>query len=46
MIAKEGRYDDASISPVIRQSLQHWAYRLTLSDFEEYALEKWKESMS
>jgi len=46
VIAKEGRYDDESISPVIRQSLQHWAYRLTLSDFEEYALEKWKESMS
>jgi len=31
---KAGQYDDYSISPVIRQSLQHWAYELTQEDFE------------
>lgn len=45
IIARDGRHDDREISPVIRQSLQHWAYRLTLSDFEYFALEKWKESI-
>ena len=28
-------YDDASISPVIRQTLQHWAYELTARDVED-----------
>lgn len=46
IISKEGTHDDEGISPVIRQSLQHWAYRLTNSDFEEYAFEKWKGSIS
>ena len=46
IISKEGTHDDEGISPVIRQSLQHWAYRLTISDFEEYAFEKWKGSIS
>lgn len=27
------RFDDEKISPVVRQTLQHWAYRLTESDF-------------
>ena len=27
-------YDDYSVSPVIRQGLQHWAYTLTKSDYE------------
>jgi hypothetical protein len=26
-------YDDASVSPVVRQTLQHWGYRLTKDDF-------------
>lgn len=26
-------YDDAAVSPVVRQTLQHWAYTLTKSDF-------------
>tara|TARA_Y100001937_G_C7073516_1_gene309496 strand:+ start:40 stop:570 length:531 start_codon:yes stop_codon:yes gene_type:complete len=30
---KNGKFDDYSISPVIRQSLQHWAYELTEEDF-------------
>ena len=46
VISKESRYDKEEVSPVIRQSLQHWAYRLTLSDYEEYALEKWKKGES
>lgn len=29
---KNGKVDDFSISPVIRQSLQHWAYQLTKKD--------------
>lgn len=29
-------YDDFSISPIIRQSLQHWAYQLTKEDFEKF----------
>lgn len=28
--------DDVAISPVIRQSLQHWGYRLTLADAQKY----------
>jgi hypothetical protein len=30
-------YDDASISPVIRQTLQHWGYHLTEEDLKEHA---------
>ena len=26
------KYNDYKVSPVIRQGLQHWAYRLTPSD--------------
>ncbi len=29
-------FDDASISPVIRQSLLHWGYELTEADAEAY----------
>lgn len=36
-IMKEGKkWDDEKVSPVVRQRLQHWAYRLTQSDFEKY----------
>jgi len=31
---KTGTYDDHTISPKIRQTLQHWAYKLTKRDFE------------
>lgn len=34
---KGGQYDDYSISPVIRQSLQHWAYQLTKEDFDAHS---------
>ena len=30
---KNAKYNDYSISPVIRQSLQHWAYKLTKKDY-------------
>ena len=31
---KKGAYDTLTISPKIRQTLQHWAYRLTQRDFD------------
>jgi hypothetical protein len=31
---KRKSYDDAKVSPVIRQGLQHWAYILTRKDFD------------
>lgn len=31
---KRGKWDDAYISPKIRQTLQHWGYRLTRADYE------------
>jgi hypothetical protein len=37
MIMKKGgkdKWDDHSISPAIRQTLQHWGYKLTKKDFE------------
>jgi len=35
-IARSGaRYDDFSISPVVRQTLQHWGYVLTPKDYEQ-----------
>ena len=33
--AKNGKYNDFTISPAIRQTLQHWAYVLTKKDFDE-----------
>lgn len=30
---RKGKYDNYSISPAIRQTLQHWAYKLTKSDY-------------
>ena len=31
---KDAKYDDASISPVIRQTLQHWACKITPGDLK------------
>ena len=39
IIRKESVFDDEAVSPVIRQGLQQWAYRLTERDFELVALE-------
>ena len=30
---RKGKYDDDTISPRIRQTLQHWAYKLTAKDY-------------
>jgi hypothetical protein len=35
IIKKNGEWDDYNISPAIRQSLQHWAYKLTEKDFKD-----------
>ena len=32
IIKKKGNYNDFSISPKIRQTLQHWGYKLTKKD--------------
>ncbi|XP_056602010.1 uncharacterized protein zgc:113208 [Triplophysa dalaica] len=31
------KYDNFSVSPVVRQTLQHWGYRLTMEDYKEGA---------
>tara|TARA_B110001469_G_C9610417_1_gene303646 strand:+ start:780 stop:1331 length:552 start_codon:yes stop_codon:yes gene_type:complete len=31
---KDGEFDDFQISPKIRQTLQHWGYQLTKTDFD------------
>ena len=33
---KNGYWNDHSISPDVRQRLQHWGYRLTKKDYETY----------
>ena len=35
-------FDDDSVSPVIRQSLQHWAYMLTEIDFDDDVMSRVK----
>lgn len=35
IMEKNGKYDDESISPAIRQTLQHWAYKLNKRDYED-----------
>lgn len=36
VIKKKKRYNDANISPVIRQTLLHWGYLLTSNDLTNY----------
>ena len=36
-VAAGAAFDDASVSPVVRQTLQHWGYRLTQADHDAYA---------
>jgi len=31
---KGGKWNDETISPKIRQTLQHWGYKLTKSDYD------------
>lgn len=40
IIAKRAKYDDAKVSPVIRQVLQHWAFKLTAADVESHRRKK------
>lgn len=30
-------YDNPGVSPVVRQTLQHWGYKLTKTDYQKYA---------
>ena len=39
IIINNSDFDDINISPVIRQGLQHWGYKLTKKDFEDV---KWR----
>ena len=36
-VAAGAAHDDPAVSPVVRQTLQHWAYRLTQADHDSYA---------
>ena len=36
IIKKGKKFNDPTVSPVIRQVLLHWGYQLTKSDFEKY----------
>ncbi|KAK7107984.1 uncharacterized protein [Littorina saxatilis] len=36
-VKSSSSFDKHTISPVVRQTLQHWAYRLNKEDFEAYA---------
>ena len=35
ILKKKGKWNDESISPKIRQVLQHWGYALTKKDFDD-----------
>lgn len=38
-------FDNVGISPVVRQTLQHWGYRLTREDFDVYAKKMKKKGL-
>jgi hypothetical protein len=40
IIKKKAKLDDATVSPVLRQVLQHWAYKLTLEDLRRHAMKR------
>ena len=35
VLIARAEYDDASVSPVVRQTLLHWGYELTEADFQK-----------
>jgi hypothetical protein len=37
-----GRHDDVAVSPVIRQTLLHWAYELSAADYDQWRAAKKK----
>ena len=36
----KNKWNDHSVSPAIRQTLQHWAYKLTKKDFNDELKER------
>jgi len=40
LATKERRFDDAKVSPVIRQTCMHWAYELTDKDLKKHAVKQ------
>jgi hypothetical protein len=40
LIKKKKKLEDVTVSPVIRQVLQHWAYKLTAADLEAHRQKK------
>ena len=40
IIKKKKEYNDYTVSPAIRQTLQHWGYKLTKGDFYKIKNEK------
>jgi len=43
IVKKKKEYDDITVSPKIRQVLQHWGYKLTKSDFDDEINERKKK---
>ena len=39
-------FDNHAISPVVRQTLQHWGYKLNKEDFEAYAKKMKKKGLA
>ena len=37
VLSKNARFDDKRVSPVIRQTLLHWAYEIDAADMERHA---------
>ena len=46
IIKKRAKWDDETISPKIRQVLQHWGYKLTKNDFDNEVKRRRKKSSS
>ena len=45
ILKKNAKFDDYTVSPKIRQTLQHWAYKLNKRDFDyEIAMRKEKKN--
>ena len=44
IIKKDTTWDDDTISPKIRQTLQHWGYQLTKKDFDKEKVKREKNN--
>lgn len=40
VLSAGSKFDDASVSPVIRQTLLHWAYDITAADLTAWSTKK------